>query len=134
MFTIILLTTLTQLIIPPEQEFNLTIPNETLTTTTLEPLTFYDDESSGESNDFVPKKGKKSKKSGKKGYALLNSSNEYFEETTTPNNSNILIGMSIGIMSTGLIVIIYKIKKRKSSYEMINSNNLYNYGSTDGSW
>lgn len=132
MLTIILLTSLTQIIRPPEQEFNLTIPNETLTTP--EPLTFYDEESSGDSDDFVPKKGKKSKKSGKKGYDLLNSSNEYFEETNTPNNSNLLIGTSIGIMSAGLIAIIYKIKRRNSGYEMINSNKLYNYGATDGSW
>ena len=62
MLTLILITSLTQLHSISEQEFNITLPSYS-TTTTPEPITFMDD-SSGESGGILPfpKKAKKVKK------------------------------------------------------------------------
>ena len=138
MLTLILLTSLTQILPEPELGFNLTLPQE-FTTTTPEPIDFMED-FSGEENDTVhfpksSKKGKKAKKSKSpkkvKG-VIANSTMEYNQ--SNPGNSAVL-AVSVGLISIGLLGVIYKIRQRKSGYSKINHEPVESYGTIgDGTW
>ena len=135
MLTLILFTSLTQILPETELGFNLTLPEE-FTTTTPEPIYFMED-SSGEENDSVhfpksSKKGKKSKSPKKVKGAKGNSTMEYNQ--SNPGNSAVL-AVSVGLISIGLLGVIYKIRQRKSGYSKINHEPVESYGTIgDGTW
>ena len=142
MLTLILITSLTQLLPNAEQEFNITLPSYS-TTTTPEPITFMDD-SSGESSGILPfpkkakkvKKHKSPKKKGKKGSLLQNSSVEFLESSSSGNNVNTyLMAGGISMVCIGGLAVIYKIRQRRNGYEKITPGSVNNYGTVgDGTW
>ena len=133
MLTLILLTSITQILPESDQGFNLTLPEE-FTTTTPEPIDFTDD-SSGDSLPIPKgKKGKHFKKSSPPKKSKVNNtlSNQSMalQSDSSSNKSFILLGAAGGILAVvGLGNIIYNRRKRTSGYDII-KNNQVNYGST----
>ena len=131
MLTLILFTSLTQVLSLPEQEFNLTLPQE-FTTTTPEPF----EDSSGDDSGFspIPKKGKgkfgkKGKnKFGKKGYTSSNSTSQSLEVSTQNTSTKYLMASGISLTCAGLILVLYKIRNRRSGYQKIEHENVNSYG------
>ena len=139
MLTLILITSLTQVLSLPEQEFNLTLPEE-FTTTTPEPF----EDSSGEESGFYPKKakksknhrnivlgkGKKNKTKGKKGVYIHNSSSSEFLQTSSTSNSGntILMASGVGFVCFGSLAILYRVRQRKSGYQKITPKIEKTYG------
>ena len=142
MITLILITSLTQLQPTLEEEFNITLPSYS-TTTTPEPITFMDD-SSGESSGMLPfpkkakkvKKHKSPKKKGKKGSLIHNSSVEFLESSSSGQSLNkYLMAGGISLVCIGGLAVIYKIRQRRNGYEKITPGSVNNYGTVgDGTW
>ena len=151
MLTLIVITSLSQLLPMAEQEFNITLPGED-TTTTPEPIIFIDD-SSGESSGVMPfpkkakspkKKGKspgpkqgklpktKNGKSSKNGINHLNSSAEFQANYST---NTFLMAGGISLVCLGILAMVYKARQRWNGYEKINPGSVNNYGSLgNGTW